>query len=132
MVSRWPVLVSLPAESGDCDEDGRLTDAGAERLFASARSTYFERCATVNPATLKMRGTAVITGGAVVGQGGVTVSVNVTEVFPDTFTMAARLRPSDTDGIAATASCSLAPAGGVSRAMRDEFIALAHAAEHVH
>jgi hypothetical protein len=60
------------------------------------------------------------------------VSVNVVEVFPNSFTMAARLRPDDRDGIAATASCTLSPGGEVPKAIRDEFIALAHEAKHIH
>jgi hypothetical protein len=66
---------------------------------------------------------------------GVTVSVGVVEVFPDRFTMLARVRPvgpADGDGLAASASCSLSPGGAVPTAMRDEFIALAHAAAHFH
>ncbi|MGQ0802507.1 MAG: hypothetical protein ACT4PI_01400 [Actinomycetota bacterium] len=58
--------------------------------------------------------------------------MSVVEVFADRFTMEARMRPRDRDGIAATAWCSLSPGGEVPTAMRDEFIALAHAAPHVH
>jgi hypothetical protein len=62
----------------------------------------------------------------------VTVSVTVIEVFRDSFTMAARLRPRSGDGIAATAWCRLLPGGPVSIDVRDEFIALAHTATYVH
>jgi acyl-CoA thioesterase FadM len=132
MVSRWPVLVSLPVAASDCDEDGRLTDAAVERFFAQARAAYFERCATVDGSTLELRGSTVQRGTAAAGDDGVTVSVNVVEVFPDSFTMTAMFRPRDGDGIAATAWCSLSPGGEVSTAMRDEFIALAHTATSIH
>jgi hypothetical protein len=46
--------------------------------------------------------------------------------------MAAMLRPQSTDGVAATAWCSLSPGGEVPTTMRDEFIALAHAARYFH
>jgi hypothetical protein len=66
---------------------------------------------------------------------GVTVAVAVVEVYPDSFTMTARIRPAGPasgDGIAATAWCSLAPRGEVTNAMRDEFIAHAHSARYMH
>jgi hypothetical protein len=132
MVSRWPVLVPLPVVASDRDEDGRLTDAAVERLFGQARAAYFERCATVDGSTLELRGSSAQRGRAAAGDDGVTVSVSVVEVFPDSFIMTARLRPRDGDGIAATAWCSLSPGGEVPTAMRDEFIALAHTATYVH
>ena len=61
-----------------------------------------------------------------------TVSVAVVEVYPDRFTMTARLRPRDDDGIVATALCPVSPGGEVPTEMRDEFIALAHAATAMH
>ena len=131
IASRWPVLVSFSVAAADRDPDGRLTDAAVERLFARARTAYFERCATVDEATLEIQTTTVQPGRAVVGDG-VTASTNVIEVFSSGFTMAARLRPDDRDGIAATATCTLSPGGEVPKAMRDEFIALAHSAKYIH
>jgi acyl-CoA thioesterase FadM len=130
MVSRWPVLVTLPVTASDCDEDGRLTDAAVDRFFAVARAAYIEQCTTVDPSTLEIMATSVQPGSAP-AHDHVTVSVNVTEVFPDRFTMTARLRAGG-DGIAATARCSLSPRGPASTATRDEFVALAHAAAHIH
>lgn len=131
MVSRWPVVLSLPVAASVRDGDGRLTNAAVERLFGQARVAYFERCTTVDASTLEVRKSSTQPGEAAAGDG-VTVSVNVTEVFPDSFTMTARIRPREGDGIAATAWCSLTPSGEVPRAMRDEFIALAHAAAYTH
>jgi hypothetical protein len=135
VLSRWPVVVSGPVAPADCDADGRLTDPAVERLFADAREAYFERCHTVDRSVLELQHTRVQRGHAAVDAGGVTISVGVVEVFPDRFVMMARLRPvgpSDGDGIAATAWCSLSPGGVVSKAMQDEFIALAHGAAHFH
>jgi len=82
---------------------------------------------------LKLRGSRdVERGSGAVGDNGVTVSLGVVEVFPNKFTMTAVLRPADGDGIAARAWCSLSPGGEVSKAMRGEFIALAHAAKYIH
>jgi hypothetical protein len=132
IVSRWPVLLSLPVVAADRDENDRLTDLAVVRLFAQARSAYFERCTTVDGSSLELRESTVQPGRAALGQDGVTVSVSVVEVFPDSFTMTARLRPRSGDGIVATAWCRLSPGRPVSTDMRDEFIALAHTATYVH
>jgi hypothetical protein len=131
MVSKWPVLVSLPIAPDDLDDEGALVRDAAERLFARARDVYFARCRTVDVAALEVLEVDVRPGGADVGSGEVTVSVSVVEVFPDRFTMNARIRPAAGEGIAADAWCSLS-AGEVSAAMRDEFIGLAHGAAHYH
>jgi acyl-CoA thioesterase FadM len=132
IVSRWPVVITLPVEPGDHDADGYLTDAGTERMFALARERYFDLCRTVDTSTLEVQRSAAARGSATVNATGVTISVNVTEVYPETFTMSARIRPCDGPGVAADARCSLFPGGGVTNAMRDEFIALAHNARHTH
>ena len=132
IVSHWPVVVPVTVAAHECDDDGYLTDAGIEHLFAIARAAYFDLCTTVDRDTLGLRGVSIARGEAPVGAGDVTVAVGVTEVFPDSFTMTTRIRARDNYGIAATGMCSIAPAGEVSTAMRDEFIALAHAARHMH
>jgi hypothetical protein len=137
MMSRWPVLVSLPVGAGELDAGGQLTEAAVERLFAEARDAYFAECTTLDAAAVEVLAAIVTLGAAPVGAGGVTVSACVVEVFPDSFTMSARVRPVDSGdgdgfGVAATAWCSLSPGGEVTEAMRDEFIAHAHAATHFH
>ena len=133
IVSRWPVRISVPITEGDLDADGRLTNDAVERCFAAGRAVYFEGCSTIDVDELHIRGSAVVTGTPLRGSDAVTISVNVIEVFPDRFTMAARLRPADREGVAADARCSLALAAGeVSTATRDEFIARAHAAAYTH
>jgi hypothetical protein len=132
IVSRWPVLLALTVASSDRDGSDRLTDAAVERLFAEARAAYFDRCATVDESSLSIEASFIGSQRAPVSDVGVTVSVSVVEVFPEGFTMSARLRPREGDGIAATASCRLSPGGPVLPATRDEFIALAHRATHVH
>ena len=132
ILSRWPVVVSLPVGADDCDADGRLTEAAVERLFAEARTAFFDECDTVDASTVALRATQVLPGDVGVGEAGVTVSVSVVEIFDDGFTMEARLRPADGPGVAAMARSSMSPGAEVSKAMRDEFIALAHAARHYH
>ena len=130
IASKWPVLVSLAVVDGDCDDDGALTEAGVERLFAEARAAYFAECSTIAAEDVVVE-QHVAEPGLVVDGDGVTVSVAVIEVFPDSFTMHALVRGAG-DG-AARARAKLAPASGeVTDAMRDEFIAKAHAARHYH
>lgn len=131
MVSRWPVLLSLPVVDGDRDEHGCLTAAGVERLFAEARHSYFDLCTTVDESVLELRDSSVQLGNAAVSDDGVTISVQVTEISPDSFTMTARVRPRDRSDLGANASCLLS-GGEVTNEMRDEFIALAHNARHMH
>jgi hypothetical protein len=133
--TRWPVVVSRAVTPADRDADGRLTEAAIERLFTEGRAAYFDECSTIDGSTVDVRQTKVQPGRAAVSDAGVTVAVAVVEVFPDSFTMTARMRPdgpSDGEGIAATAWCSVSPGGTVSTAMRDELIAMAHAAKHLH
>src|SRR6476659_2554086 len=108
ILSRWPVVVALPVTASDRDADGRLVDTAVERLFAQARAAYFERCATVDPATVEGRRTRVQPGQCAATADEVTVSVGVVELFDDSFVMVARIRPvapADGDGLAATATC---------------------------
>ena len=133
--TRWPIVVSLPVLAGERDGEGHLVASGIERLFAEARTAYFATCSTLGGVTVELQRATVEPGGAPVDDAGVTVAVAVVEVFPDSFTMTARIRPNgpaDGDGIAATGWCQLTPGGEVTNAMRDEFIAHAHAARYMH
>ncbi len=133
MVSRWPVVATLPVAEEDCDEDGMLTEASLLRFFERVRAMYFDLCLTVDGSSVEVLGSRVERGRAGITGGGVTVSVNVVEVFPDRFTMTARYRSlGPSDSTAGAAWCSLSPGGEVTKEMRDEFIALAHTAKHTH
>lgn len=131
MVSRWPVVLTLAVGPQDLDEDGLLTDAAAERLFAVARDAFFDLCATVDRSSIEARKTSIRKGSVTVSDT-VSVSVGVVELFADTFTMTARIRPAGTDVVAADVSCSLSPGTTVPPNMRDEFIAIAHSASYMH
>ena len=133
MVSRWPVLVSLPVSAADAGGDGRLLETAAERLFAGGRDEYLARCRTFDGGSAEVRDVRIIPGGAsVAGVEEATVSVSVVEVFPDRFTMNARIRPAGGEGVAADAWCDVVPGGPVTDDIRDELIAFAHEARHYH
>jgi hypothetical protein len=132
IVTRWPVLVSLPVGEDDRDADGRLTAACVERLFARAREVYVGTCRTLSDRELSVLDVVVAVGSAPVDAGEASVSASVVEVFDDRFTMHARVRPAEGDGIAAEARADVFPGGAVTREIRDELIAHAHEARHYH
>ncbi|MDQ1511180.1 MAG: hypothetical protein QOG50_3024 [Actinomycetota bacterium] len=129
----------------DLDSHGVVRAEAVERWIAETRSAYLERCAGLRElqdrSGLELRArihqapaperfgqpTAVIVG------------AGATEIRPTSFTIAFRLRPTDGDGddaINATCEVSLEdPATGdaceLGNGVRDELIALAHAASEV-
>jgi hypothetical protein len=130
MVSKWPVLLFVPVGGEDREEDGRLTEEACARMFAAGRAEYFEQCRTIDGDAVAVLEAPAARRTAPVGDQ-VSISVNVTELFPDRFAMTARIRPAEGDGIAADAVCTVS-AGEVSAEVRDELIAIAHAAPHWH
>ena len=130
MLSKWPVLLFLPVGGGDRDEDGRLTAEACERMFAAGRAEYFAACRTIDPGAVEILEAPAPRRTATVADE-VSISVNVAELFPDRFTMTARIRPARDDGIAADAVCTVT-AGEVTVEVRDELIAMAHASRHWH
>jgi hypothetical protein len=131
VLSRWPVLLFLPVGADEVGGDGRLTEAACERLFAAGRAEYFALCSTIDAADVEVVTTSAAQRGVAVGGDEVSVSVSVTELFPDRFEMAARIRPSAGEGVAADLRCTVS-AGEVTPAIRDDLIAVAHAAAHWH
>lgn len=143
-VSRWPVLEEHPVSAGDLDAGGVVGDDSVARWVAAARSAYLDRCAALRR-LLERSGlelavqTASLPPGASLGRpAAVVVSAGVREVWPSSFAIAVRLRPVGGDReVAVNATCVLRlvdPASGEPRELgdevRDELIALEHAAEH--
>lgn len=132
MVSRWPVLISATVSTDDVDGDGMLRAEAVERLFGEARDVYVATCRTLEGREIEVLDVVITAGDTPVEPGEVTVSVSVVEVFADRFTMNGRVRPAAGEGVAADAACSVSPGGPVTHEIRDELIALAHAASHYH
>ena len=130
MVSRWPVASTVTVQPHELDSAGRLTDAGAQRVFAHARQTYFDECTTLDGVEITAGRADVRIGDGVVA-GVVEVLVGVVEIYPDSFTMRARIRPQEGEGIAADCESLLSVAGELPPACDDEFIARAHDARHM-
>jgi hypothetical protein len=134
VVSSWPVLLTLPLAAGEFDGDGVLTDAAIERAVDAASAEYFEQCTTFDAANSAAGELEVRRGSATVDATtpNLSVSAGVVEVYPERFVLAARIRADGDDGVVADVQRSVSPAGGVSDQVRDELIALAHAARHWH
>ena len=130
VVSRWPVVVQVAVQDADRDSHGALSDAGAERMFAVARDAYFDLCRTVDRASITADAPVVRLRPGHVGDL-VSVSAGVVEVFSGAFRMSVRIRSIE-DQVAAYVNCTFSTAEPIPASMRDEFIALALGARHVH
>jgi acyl-CoA thioesterase FadM len=143
--SRWVVLRKFSVGPDDLDARGAVRAEAVNRWLAETRGAYLEKCVVLGelrersgselrarihdtPAPARFgRPTAVVVG------------AGATEIRPTSFTIAFRLRPTDGDGDdAINAACEVSlenPETGVpielGNDIRDELIALEHAAAHV-
>jgi hypothetical protein len=138
--TRWVVAREVAVTAVDLDADGLVTDAALERWIVGACDAYLERCTVLRA----MREESDLTTSVRVGKQpgterlhgavGVLVSVRATEFFPDWFVVAVRVR--GPDGVVdTTCEVRLEDAAGnavpLTDDVRDELIALEHAAAHV-
>jgi acyl-CoA thioesterase FadM len=143
ILTKWVVLHEYPVDE-ELDRDGLVGDAAVERWVAAARSAYLqccpllERVRAASGLELTLR-TRVPPRGALRGNPtGVVVTASATEVRPASFTISVRLRAfggDDDTVVNATSVVSLTdPATGEAQPLgtdvRDELIALEHAARH--
>jgi acyl-CoA thioesterase FadM len=142
-VSRWPVLQEHRVTAGDLDADGAVRDERVAQWVAGARSAYLRRCAALRvrqASGLELQDrVAPLPPGAALGRpAAVVVTAGVREVWPSSFALAVRLRPVDGDRDGAVdVTCIVrmvdSTAGEpreLGAEVRDELIALEHAAEH--
>jgi hypothetical protein len=143
--TRWSVSADVPVAPDDVATDGRVTGAAVARWVAAARSTYLEQCTVLEAARaegdldldfdVEVRPPAA----QLHRSPSVVVSASATEVFPTSFVISVRIRPlgSEHDDRPINVSCAVRlrdPATGavhpIDDAIRDELIALEHAARH--
>jgi acyl-CoA thioesterase FadM len=143
-VSRWPVLQEHRVTAGDLDAGGVVRDERVAQWVAAARSAYLRHCAALHEVReasgleLQDRVAPLPPGAALGRPAAVVVSAGVREVWPSSFAIAVRLRPVDGDrDRAVDVTCIVRlvdPTTGEPRELaaevRDELIALEHAAEH--
>jgi acyl-CoA thioesterase FadM len=143
MVRKWPVLQEHPVTAADLAPDGVVGEQGVARWVEAARSEYVQRCEVVQRllgggARLRARITRQPPGASLGRPEAVVVSAGVTEIRPDSFSVAVRLRPVGGEHeVAVNAACLIQledPATGdplpITDDIRDELIALEHAAAH--
>jgi hypothetical protein len=136
IVSRWVVLQAHDVEGG-------VRDDTVERWVTEARDAYLDQCHELREMqrsglVLRTRYGALPTGAQLGHPTSVTVSAGATEIFPTSFTMAFRLRAyGSADDAVFNLTCAVSlenphtgEAPELGGAVRDELIALEHAARH--
>ena len=143
--SRWVVLQRHNLGAGDFDADGFVCAEVVDAWLADARAAYLDKCAVLQALRERVGGElqATVTRPPARDRIGrptaVIVTAGATALYPDAITLAFRIRPlggEGDDGINAACSVVLVdPATGerceLGDDVRDELIALEHAAEHV-
>ena len=132
IVSRWPVLVSTTIVADDLDTEGRLTQTAVRRLGDVAVAALVGKASLLAAAGHTFAPTSAQLNGSFSGPGPVTVSAGPSEIYPSSFTVNLRIRPADGSGATVDAVWTVRVPEGVPNALRDELIALNHAAEHAH
>jgi acyl-CoA thioesterase FadM len=143
--SRWVVVREHWVGPDDRDPDGVVRAEAVERWLEETRTAYLEKCVVLRELQerLGLRLHARVFQAPAPERFGspsaVIVGAGATEIRPTSFTMAFRLRPVDGDGdTAINAKCEVSledPATGEAHELgndiRDELIALEHAAAHI-
>jgi acyl-CoA thioesterase FadM len=139
--TRWVVLDQYPVTAAELDDEGRISDAAVERWVAAARDAYLDRCELLrHPGpgiALRSRTVTHPPAAALGGPDMVAVSASAAEVRPTSFTISVRVRPGGDEGAPLNVTCVIRledEATGEARPLgeeiRDELIALEHAAQH--
>jgi acyl-CoA thioesterase FadM len=144
MSTRWSVVQEHDVGPADLDADGHVTLNAVGRWAASARAEYLAQCSILEATRdrsgleLQLQNEGRPQTAALAGAARVVVSATATEVFPTSFVIALRIRALGTGSDApVNIACAVRivdPATGVPSpiddAIRDELIALEHAARH--
>ena len=144
--SKWPVLQEHRVTAGDADGDGVLRDDRVEQWIAAVVSAYLDECRLVQQTAddgaldIVRTNNGVPTGAALGRPDTVVISAGATEIYPTSFTVGLRIRAfgrdSEGDGLAnATVVVQLVDRESgephpLGDDIRDELIALQHAARH--
>jgi len=144
IVTKWVVLQGHEVGAGDLDAAGAVRDDVVVCWIEAARDAYLECCPALR-ARAAGAGCAVqcdlgsVPAGAMFeGSSSVSVSAGATEFWPDAFTLAVRIRGfGGPDDAAGNVECRVSLVDRATGAacelgddVRDELIALAHAAQH--
>jgi acyl-CoA thioesterase FadM len=143
MVSKWVVLHAHTVGAEDVDADGDVRDDALARWIDEVCAAYLAQCHALADAAdqgglvVRSRVGALPPGEHLARPAAVNVSASAREVRPRSFTIAVRLRTGGEDDVAVNASCVVTiedPETGTTHdlgpGVRDELIALEHAAAH--
>ena len=144
-VSRWVEVREFTVTPADLRAGGGVRPEAIDRWLAEARAAYLEHCVVLRD----LRGRSGLALRAHFDQPpaperfgtptSIIIGVGATEIHPTSFTMAFRVRVINADGdVALNLACAVSltdPETGEARALgddiRDELIALEHAASHI-
>ena len=142
-VSKWVVLHAHTVVTEDVDADGDLRDDVVAGWVDEACAAYLAQCHALNETArrdglvLRPRVGALPPGAHLARAEAVTVSASAREVRPTSFTIAVRLRTGGENDVAVNTSCVVSleeedtgTVRDLGTDVRDELIALEHAAAH--
>jgi acyl-CoA thioesterase FadM len=143
IMTKWVVLQEHPVTAQELDAAGTVSDEAVERWITAARLAYLDHCPVLQAqeeAGLVLRHRpGTLPPGALLGRPtDVVVTASASEVRPNSFTISVRLRPGGGErDQPMNATCvirledsSTGDARELGDEIRDELIALEHAAEH--
>jgi acyl-CoA thioesterase FadM len=135
IVSKWAVLHEHPVTPSDLDDTGTVRTDVVTTWLDAVRTAYLDRCPRLAELgrnadwDVRTVGPAAVTG----SPDGVAVSATAAEVRPAAVTLSLRIRSADRT-VDARSTIRLLDAEGnaieLGNEVRDELIALEHAAEH--
>ena len=143
-MSRWSVAAEHAVGDDDLAQDGAISAAAMDRWAATAAATYLEQCLQLEhrragAGLVRCAHLSDASRGRPLGRApAVVVSATATQVLPNAFVIAIRIRPigaESSDPVDLTCEVRLEdPSTGVAQELgndiRDELIALEHAARH--
>lgn len=143
IVSKWVVRQEHTVRAEEVDADGDVRDDALARWVDEAYAAYVAQCLALKAAAdrdalvVRTRLGALPPGAQLGRPVAVVVSASAREFRPRSFTIAVRLRTGGENDVAVNASCVVSledPETGTAQELgddvRDELIALEHAAAH--
>ena len=144
-VSRWVEVREFTVTPADLSARGGVRAEAIDRWLAEARAAYLEHCIVLRELrdrsglALRARFDQPLAPQRFGTPTSIIIGVGATEIHPTSFTMAFRVRAIDVDGdTAINVTCAVAladPETGeaceLGEDIRDELIALEHAASHI-
>jgi hypothetical protein len=142
IMTRWSVMEEHRVGVGDRDACGAIADAAVERWVRRACASYLDQCAGLQQRRrdegweLTEDLSSVPTGDALGSAPEVFVSASATEVLPASFVIGVRVRTVESsDDRIFNVRCEVRLVDGdrtidIDTSIRDELIALEHAARH--